>query len=191
MWPMKKYLKPVKFNSPDNKWDLKTTNSTTVELMLSFYPPNKVFGQEPPIFIHKEEAYLLHHFRTSHSQPRLGYSKICTQLIHPQNRWRSGRQVPEVPGHSPDTVHLLNCPENQIVLTPEYLWTQPSLLHWGWNKTAGWSWTKATTARSTLSARKGNFYHSFTLYLRLLGSNRLLLVVTLPKTCLNLLLLRE
>ena len=54
---MKKYLKPVKFNTPDNKWVLKTIDSTTVELMLKFYPPNKVFGQEPPVYIRKKLTF--------------------------------------------------------------------------------------------------------------------------------------
>ena len=32
-------------------------------------------------------------------------------------------------GSHNDTLHIFNCPENPTVITPEYLWTQPSLTY--------------------------------------------------------------
>ena len=118
-------LIPEEFHTPEYKRVLKTIHSTTVETVLASYPPNKVLGQEPPE-IHKEEADLPRNIRSTLSQLRSGYSKILNSYNHRLNEEVEDK-CPKCLGTPHDTLHLFNCPANPTVITPEYLWTQPSL----------------------------------------------------------------
>ena len=93
--------------------------------MLASYPPKKVLGKEPPE-IHKEEVDLPRNIRTTLSQLRSGYSKILNSYNHRLNEEVEDK-CPKCLGTPHDTLHLFNCPANPTVITPEYLWTQPSL----------------------------------------------------------------
>ena len=115
----------TELDKPTHKIAIKTIHTSTVGNPLASYPPNIVLGYAPPD-INEEEPTLPRTIRSSLSQLRSGYSKLLNSYNHRLNE-AIPDTCPKCQRGPHTTPHLFECPANPTELTPESLWTQPTL----------------------------------------------------------------